>query len=91
MKKTITILFILFGLLTISSQTAIDLTNLQTPALDETSGLIFYNNKIITHNDSGDAPNLYELDENTGAITRTVTLNKSTLGILEIIAEVELI
>jgi hypothetical protein len=78
MKKTITILFILFGLLTISSQTAIDLTNLQTPALDETSGLIFYNNKIITHNDSGDAPNLYEIDKNTGAITRTVTLNNAT-------------
>jgi hypothetical protein len=78
MTKAITILFLLFGLLTISSQTATYITDLQTPALDENSGLIFYNNKIITHNDSGDAPNLYELDENTGAITRTVTLNNAT-------------
>jgi hypothetical protein len=78
MKKAATIIFILFGLLTISSQTATNITNLQTPALDETSGLIFYNNKIITHNDSGDAPNLYEIDTNTGAITRTVTINNAT-------------
>ncbi|TXE15871.1 T9SS type A sorting domain-containing protein [Psychroserpens burtonensis] len=78
MKKATTIIFLLFGLLTINSQTATDITNLQTPALDETSGLIFYNNKTITHNDSGDAPNLYEIDANTGAITRTVIINNAT-------------
>jgi hypothetical protein len=78
MKKAITIILLLFGLLTVSAQTATDITNLQTPTLDETSGLIFYNNKTITHNDSGDAPNLYEFDTSTGTITRTVTINNAT-------------
>lgn len=38
----------------------------------ETSGLIFYNGRLITHNDSGNAPELYELDVQTLQITRTV-------------------
>ncbi|MEO0572800.1 MAG: hypothetical protein AAF039_13925 [Bacteroidota bacterium] len=38
----------------------------------ETSGLIFYNGRLITHNDSGNAPELYELDAETLQITRTI-------------------
>lgn len=38
----------------------------------ETSGLIFYNGKLITHNDSGNAAELYELDTETLQITRTI-------------------
>jgi hypothetical protein len=57
-------LFLFFGLLTIRSQTATSITNLQTPALDENSGL-FYNNNIITHNDSGGQANLYEINAST--------------------------
>jgi hypothetical protein len=41
MKKAITIILLLFGLLTVSAQTATDITNLQTPTLDETSALFF--------------------------------------------------
>ncbi|MDT0607333.1 T9SS C-terminal target domain-containing protein [Croceitalea rosinachiae] len=40
----------------------------------ETSGLLSYNGKLITHNDSGNAPELYEIDVNTLEITRTVTI-----------------
>ncbi|WP_144896518.1 hypothetical protein [Lutibacter sp. Hel_I_33_5] len=40
----------------------------------ETSGLLFFNDKIITHNDSGYAANLYEIDSLSGLITRTVKL-----------------
>ena len=62
MKYVLTLLFLFFGLLTIKSQTATAITNLQSPDLDENSGLIFYNNNIITFNDSGGEANLYEIN-----------------------------
>lgn len=46
--------------------------------ISETSGLLFFNGKLITHNDSGDAANLYELDTITGNILRTITINNAT-------------
>lgn len=46
--------------------------------VNETSGLIFYNSKIITHNDSGDSPNLYEIDTISGNIVRTIAINNAT-------------
>ena len=46
--------------------------------VSETSGLIFFNNKLITHNDSGDGANLYELDTVTGSISRTITVSNAT-------------
>jgi hypothetical protein len=78
MKNKLTFLFLLFGLFTINSQTAIEITNLETPALDETSGLLYYNNNLITHNDSGGDANLYEIDISTGNIVRIVTVNNAT-------------
>lgn len=42
--------------------------------VDETSGLINFDGKIITHNDSGGEPNLYEIDITTGKMIRTVTI-----------------
>lgn len=44
----------------------------------ETSGLLFLNGKIITHNDSGDASNLYEIDSLSGKVTRTVSISNAT-------------
>jgi hypothetical protein len=44
----------------------------------ETSGLLFLNGKIITHNDSGDAANLYEIDSLTGNLLRTININNAT-------------
>ncbi len=70
----------------ISSQTATQIVNLQTPDLDETSGLLFYDGKIITHNDSGNA-NLYEVDSETGFITRTVEILNTTIYDLEDITQ----
>ena len=63
MKYLITLIFLFFGLLTIKSQTASEITNIQTPDLDENSGLIFYNNNIITFNDSGGEANLLDSDK----------------------------
>lgn len=45
--------------------------------IEETSGLLFFNDKLITHNDSGDAPNLYEIDTITGNISRTVNISNA--------------
>ncbi|MDP5028761.1 MAG: hypothetical protein NWQ14_11100 [Flavobacterium sp.] len=78
MKNILSILFLFIGLSTIQSQTAASLTNLQTPNLDETSGLLFYNNSIITFNDSGGDANLYEINSTTGNILRTVSITNAT-------------
>ena len=40
----------------------------------ETSGLIYFNGKLITHNDSGNAAELYEIDPANGSVQRTVVL-----------------
>jgi hypothetical protein len=45
--------------------------------INETSGLEFYNNNFITHNDSGDDPSLYVYN-NTGEITEAIELNKNS-------------
>ena len=44
----------------------------------ETSGLIYYDGKLITHNDSGNLAQLYELDTVSLEIPRTVTIENAT-------------
>ncbi len=46
--------------------------------IEETSGLLFFNEKIITHNDSGDGPYLYEIDTINGNILRVITITNAT-------------
>lgn len=53
------------------------ITNLSN-TIDETSGLIFINGKLITHNDSGNEAILYEIDTITGEISRTVVVENAT-------------
>ena len=57
--------------------------------LNESSGAIFFNDKLITHNDSGGENKLYELDTITGLITRTVTVSNATNVDWEDLAEDE--
>ena len=78
MKNIASLLFLIFGIATIQSQTATAITNLQTPNLDETSGLLFYNNKLLTFNDSGGQASLYEISSSTGTITKTITITNAT-------------
>jgi hypothetical protein len=47
-------------------------------SLRETSGLIYLNQKLITHNDSGGKPALYEIDSISGEIIRTVVISNAT-------------
>ena len=44
----------------------------------ETSGLVFMDRRIITHNDSGGEPALYEVDSLSGQVTRSVALGNAT-------------
>lgn len=78
MKKVLTLIVYLFGLSPFSSHTAIKITKLQTNTLDENSGLLFYNNNLITHNDSGGKANLYEINATTGTVIRTVEIKNAT-------------
>jgi len=47
--------------------------NLNT-TVNETSGLLYFNQQIFTHNDSGGEPILYTIDSTTGGILATDTL-----------------
>jgi len=46
--------------------------------LSESSGAIFFNNNLITHNDSGGENKLYELDTISGLVTREITILNAT-------------
>ncbi|PWH87146.1 T9SS type A sorting domain-containing protein [Brumimicrobium oceani] len=78
MKNTIAFILVLLISFSLASQTATNLTHLETPTLDETSGLLFYNNKLISFNDSGNEAELYEIDIISGAIVRTIIINNAT-------------
>lgn len=43
----------------------------------ETSGLLFYNGRLITHNDSGNTPQLFEIDTLSLEVVRTVTVSNA--------------
>ena len=47
-------------------------------SLSESSGAIFFNDKLITHNDSGGENKLFELDTISGLVTRTITISNAT-------------
>jgi len=62
------------------------ITNLNA-TINETSGLINFNGRIITHNDSGGEPALYEIDISNGNIIRTVTISNAKNKDIEDIAQ----
>ena len=46
--------------------------------VNETSGLLYINNTLITHNDSANTNQLFDIDTTTGNVTRTVTITNAT-------------
>ncbi len=68
---------LLFWSAVVFGQTDIQSLGVLPATLEESSGLIFYGGRLITHNDSGNLPELYELDPTTLAITRTVVVNNA--------------
>ena len=47
-------------------------------SVSETSGLLYLNNTLITHNDSATTNQLFDVDAETGSVTRTVTITNVT-------------
>lgn len=77
MKTTILIFtLVLFAAIGIAQENVREL-GILPEAVFETSGLLFYNNKIVTHNDSGNTAQLFELDTTTLQITRTITISNA--------------
>ncbi len=70
------IVFILLPCL-LSAQVHVNQIGEMPPELTENSGLIFYNGKLISHNDSGNAPELFEIDTVSMQISRTVTISNA--------------
>jgi hypothetical protein len=79
MKKIIIITAFIFGTFNAIAQIANVEEKFDLPIiLSESSGAIFFNDKLIIHNDSGNENKLYELDTISGLVTRTVTVTNAT-------------
>ncbi|NNK18845.1 MAG: T9SS type A sorting domain-containing protein [Maribacter sp.] len=59
------------------SQVSVEEIGEMPPELSENSGLIFYNGKLISHNDSGNTPELYEIDTVSMQVNRIVTISNA--------------
>lgn len=72
-------LLVLSSTVPLQAQTvaASTVTQLSNP-IEETSGLLHWNGRLITHNDSGDGPFLYEIDSTNGTVLRTVFINNAS-------------
>lgn len=77
MNKTIVFLLFAFALHSLPAQTNLTELGELPEAVFESSGLIFLNGKAITHNDSGNLPQLFEIDTVSLDITRTVTVSNA--------------
>ena len=78
MKHGFIFLFFLFVSFAFSQTIAVNEKFNLPSGISETSGLIFFNNRLVTHNDSGGTAQLFELDTISGVINRTVTINNAT-------------
>jgi hypothetical protein len=79
LQKLSLVAILLFGALSTTAQITDVEEQYNLPAvLSESSGVIFFNNRLISHNDSGNENILYELDPATGEITRTITVDNAT-------------
>jgi hypothetical protein len=48
-----------------------------SPIINENSGLIFWRNKLWTHNDSGGHPGIYAIDTSSGKVVQTIILKNA--------------
>lgn len=75
--KNFAILFLLVSFIGFS-QTDFTEKFILNPTVNESSGLIFYNNKLVTLNDSGNTAQLFEMDTISGSILRAITVANAT-------------
>lgn len=71
------IICLFFMMSFIQAQELVELTSLSS-TINESSGLIYLNEKLITHNDSGGEAALYEIDTLTGNVNRKVIIKNAT-------------
>ena len=77
MRKTVIFILTLFGFYFLKAQNIITPKFNLTNELAENSGLLYFNGKLIIHNDSGGKPNLYEVDPITGLLLRTIEISNA--------------
>lgn len=78
MKVIISVFIFVSGIITSAAQIVDPVEKFALPVnLSESSGAIFFNDKLITHNDSGGENKLFELDTISGLVTRTVTISNA--------------
>lgn len=77
MNKSLSLIIFFVGFLFIQSQELVQKKYSLSPEINENSGLLFFNGKIITHNDSGGQPILYQLNYETGTIERRVKISNA--------------
>ncbi len=75
-KKWVCAFWILFGYVLYGQADAVNVGTLPAE-VNETSGLIFFNDKLITLNDSGNTPQLFEIDTAALAVTRIITIENA--------------
>lgn len=78
MKLILTSILLSLSLCPFAQSFAITPLTPLVPAVYETSGLIWLDDRLITHNDSGGLPHLYEIDTTNGTVTRTVVIANAT-------------
>ena len=79
MKVIIYVFIFVSGIITSAAQIVNPVEKFALPVnLSESSGAIFFNNRLVTHNDSGGENKLYELDTNSGLVTREITITNAS-------------
>lgn len=71
-------IFLFFGFVLNATAQSIDSLAALPAKIEESSGLIYFNNKLFTHTDSGGEAALYQIDTLTGLILRTVYVANTT-------------
>ncbi len=62
----------------VTNITLTDKTALSTPLLDESSGVIFTNGSVWTHNDGGNSNSIYRIDSISNMVLQTVVISNAT-------------
>ena len=73
MKNLFLLIFLISSYISFSQDLSV-VTSLDD-LIEETSGLIYIDSRVITHNDSGGEASLYEINLTNGNVSRTVAIN----------------
>lgn len=77
MTRSCTFLLLFFHVPWLHAQINLELLTDLSDDVKETSGLIYFDGKLITHNDSGNAAELYEIDPADGSVRKTIVLTNA--------------